>query len=146
MKYNVAVIGTGYMARKHCDALADHPNARLMTICSTEKSLGIGQEFKSRYRFSKCTTDYLSVLSDSNVDIVFVCSPDNCHTEQVSGALEAGKYVFCEKPLARTKEDFQRIRAQLESSDGILQVGMNCRLASNMPYQNNWFLPEAWDP
>lgn len=125
--YNVAVVGTGYMARKHCDALTSHQDARLMTICSTEKSLRTGEEFKSRYGFAKCTTDYSSVLSDSNVDIVFVCSPDNSHTEQVSGALEAGKHVFCEKPLARTKEDFQRIRTQLESGDRILQVGMNCR-------------------
>jgi UDP-N-acetyl-2-amino-2-deoxyglucuronate dehydrogenase len=127
MKYNVAVIGTGYMARKHCEVLAVHQNARLMTVCSTEKSHRAGEDFKSRYGFAKSTTDYSSVLSDSNVDIVFVCSPDKSHTEQVCGALEAGKHVLCEKPLARTPAEFQRIRKQIQSSDRVLQVGMNCR-------------------
>ncbi len=127
MKYNVAVIGTGYMARKHCDSLVHHQNARLITICSTERSLQAAEDFKSRYGFIYSTRDYSSILSDANVDIVFVCSPDNSHVEQVCRALEAGKHVFCEKPLARTEQDFQRIGRRLERSGRRLQVGMNCR-------------------
>ncbi len=127
MNFNVAVIGTGYMARKHCDALAAHQDARLMTICSSEKSLGKGEEFKSAYGFAKSTAVYSSVLADPEIDLVFICSPDNNHTEQVCDALAAGKHVFCEKPLARTQEDFERIWRQLELSDRVLQVGMNCR-------------------
>lgn len=127
MNYNVAVLGTGYMARKHCETLVHHQNVRLTAICSTERSLQAAEDFKSRYGFTYSTTDYSSILSDSNVDIVFVCSPDNNHAEQVCCALEAGKHVFCEKPLARTKKDFQKIGMTLERSDRRLQVGMNCR-------------------
>lgn len=127
IKYNVAVVGTGYMARKHCDALTSHQDARLMTICSTERSRSIGEDLKSRYGFNASTTDFSTILSDSKIDIVFVCSPDNSHADQVSSALGAGKHVFCEKPLARADADFQMIRKQLESSGKVLQVGMNCR-------------------
>ena len=127
MKYNVAVIGTGYMARKHCDALAGQEKVTLATICSTERSREQAEQLKARYGFLNWTTDYSSVLSDANVDIVFICSPDNNHTEQVCGALEAGKHVFCEKPLARTEEDFRKIENQLRKGAGVLQVGMNCR-------------------
>src|SRR5437870_5643246 len=127
MKYNLAVIGTGYMSRKHCEALAVHPDGRLATICSTERSRDLAAEFKSRYGFAVATTDYSSVLADSNIDIVFICSPDNLHTEQVCAALKSGKHVFCEKPLARTEDDFGKIAKELEKSDRILQVGMNCR-------------------
>jgi predicted dehydrogenase len=127
MKYNVAVIGTGYMARKHCDALAGHPNARLTTICSTERSRSNAAELQAYYGFKNATTDFASVLADADIAIVFICSPDNFHTEQVCGALASGKHVFCEKPLARAADDFARIAESLAQSDRVLQVGMNCR-------------------
>ena len=127
IKYNVAVVGTGYMARKHCEALAAHPNASLATICSTERSREGGLEFKSQYGFAAAATDYSTVLADSNIDIVFICTPDNFHTEQACMALSSGKHVFCEKPLARTEADFRKIAVALGKSNGTLQVGMNCR-------------------
>lgn len=127
MTYNLAVIGTGYMARKHCEALTRHPDARLATICSTERSRGTADELKSRYGFANATSDYSAAIADSNIDIVFICTPDNFHSEQVCHALKAGKHVFCEKPLARTADDFHEIGKALAKSDRILQVGMNCR-------------------
>lgn len=127
MKYGIAVIGTGYMARKHCEALAVHPNARLVSICSSDRSRAIADEFKAQYGFETATDDYSVVLNDPNTDIVFICSPDNAHAEQVCAGLQAGKHVFCEKPLARTEDEFRMIAAALEKSDRVLQVGMNCR-------------------
>jgi myo-inositol 2-dehydrogenase/D-chiro-inositol 1-dehydrogenase len=127
MKHGVAIVGTGYMARKHCDALAAHEDARLATICATEKSRAAGEELRERYGFSSSTTSFPSVLSDPGIDIVFVCSPDNSHAGLVARALEAGKHVFCEKPLARSADDFEKIRACLARADRVLQVGMNCR-------------------
>lgn len=127
MKYGIAVIGTGYMARKHCEALAVHPNARLIEICSSSRSLAAAGEFKAQYGFESATNDYSAVLSNPNIDIVFICSPDNVHAEQVCAGLDAGKHVFCEKPLTRTENEFSRIAAALEKSGRVLQVGMNCR-------------------
>jgi len=115
------------MARKHCEALAAHPDARLITICSTDRSRETAAGFKSLYGFMRATSEYALILTDPEIDVVFVCSPDNLHTEQVCAALEAGKHVFCEKPLARTEDDFQKIAKALKKSDRILQVGMNCR-------------------
>jgi len=127
MKYGIAVIGTGYMARKHCEALAVCPNARLIAICSSSRSRAAADEFKAQYGFESATNDYSTVLSDPNVDIVFICSPDNVHAAQVCAALDAGKHVFCEKPLTRTADDFLSIGGSLEKSGRVLQVGMNCR-------------------
>ena len=127
MKYNIAMIGTGYMARKHCDVLASHPNASLEVIYSTERSKSVAEEFKELYGFKHSATDYTAVLSASKIDIIFICSPDYTHPEYVIPALQAGKHVFCEKPLGRTSEHFQMIREQLEASGKVLQVGMNCR-------------------
>lgn len=127
MIYNLAMIGTGYMARKHCEALAAHPQARLTTICSTERSRATAGELKTRYGFEKVTSDYASALRDPQIDVVFISSPDNLHAEQVCAALQAGKHVFCEKPLTRTEDDFRQIGAALEKAGRVLQVGMNCR-------------------
>lgn len=127
MSYGVAVIGTGYMARKHCDALAGRPEVRLIAVCSTQRSHGAATEVAAQHGFARATSDYASTLADPDVDVVFVCSPDSAHAEQVSAALEAGKHVFCEKPLARTEQEFEQIHEKLVHSDRVLQVGMNCR-------------------
>src|ERR1700724_1511095 len=117
MKYNVAMIGTGYMARKHCAALATDPNARLVAVCSTERSRATADEFKSFYGFLSATSDYTSILTDSEIDLVFICSPDNLHTQQVCAGLAHGKHVFCEKPLARAEDDFRQIAKALETTN-----------------------------
>jgi predicted dehydrogenase len=127
MKYNIAMVGTGYMARKHCDALASHPDASLEIIYSTERSKSVAEQFKELYGFTHSVTDYAAVLSDPRIDIIFICSPDYTHPEYVIPALQAGKHVFCEKPLGRTGDHFQLIREQLKASGKVLQVGMNCR-------------------
>jgi myo-inositol 2-dehydrogenase/D-chiro-inositol 1-dehydrogenase len=127
MTYGVAVVGTGYMARKHCDALLGQPGVSLTTICSTERSRSVGEELRTLYGFDRSTPDYSTVLTDANTDIVLICTPDNSHAEQVCRALHAGKHVLCEKPLARDAADFERLRKELERSGTILQVGMNCR-------------------
>ncbi len=124
--YSIAMIGTGYMARKHCSVLAVHSAARLHTLCSTEKSKPVAQEMAKEYGFRAITTDYDSVLSNPDIHIVFICSPDHTHVDYVIAALQAGKHVFCEKPLARTRLEFEKIQNSL-NSQSVLQVGMNCR-------------------
>jgi predicted dehydrogenase len=125
--YRVAVVGTGYMARKHCDALSAREDVVPAAICSTEGSRAVGEELATRYGFESATTDYASLLADPAIDLVLVCTPDRFHPEQVSAALAAGKHVLCEKPLARSEEGFEQVRRALEAGDRVLQVGMNCR-------------------
>src|SRR5206468_12696244 len=125
--YNVAVIGTGYMARKHSSALMSHDSASLVSICSSARSLERALEFQRLYGFASVTTSYDSVLRDPNIDIVFICTPDNTHTANVCKALESGKHVFCEKPLACAESDFRAIAKHLEASRKTLEVSMNCR-------------------
>jgi len=134
--YTIAVIGTGYMAHKQCSMIAAHPSASLHTICSTDKSRSIAREMAEKYGFRKMTTDYGLVLSDPEIQIIFICSPDQTHPDYVIAALQAGKHVFCEKPLARTKAEFENIQSFLKS-DLVLQVGMNCR------FREQYAIPQA---
>ena len=113
MKYKVAIIGTGYMAKKHCDMLYNHNNVILDTIVSTKKSQRISKQFIQKYGFLKNTADFDSVLEDTTIDLVIICSPDFMHATQTAKLLKAGKHVLCEKPLARTEKDFGMIKKQL---------------------------------
>ena len=127
MKYRIAVIGTGYMAEKHCSMLKNNNQVVLDTIVSTKKSEKYSKEFIQKYGFKKNSTKLDTVLHDQNIDIAIICSPDYLHAEQTIKLLESGKHVLCEKPLARTKKDFQLVKKTLTKSQKILQVGMNCR-------------------
>jgi predicted dehydrogenase len=73
------------------------------------------------------TTDYREILSDAKIDAVFVCTPDYLHAEHAVAALEAGKHVFLEKPMAISIEGCDRILEAASKSAGRLYVGHNMR-------------------
>ncbi len=66
-------------------------------------------------------------VSDPQASAVFVGTPDGEHVEPALAALQAGKHVYCEKPLAITLEDCDRIIARAEQSENIFYLGMNLR-------------------
>lgn len=71
--------------------------------------------------------DYRHVLDDNDIDVVFIGSPDHWHTKQVVDALNAGKDVYCEKPLTLTIAEGQQIEQAIEKTGGIVQVGTQQR-------------------
>lgn len=75
------------------------------------------------------TTDYRRLLERKDVDAIAVTSPDFMHEEHATAALEAGKHVFCEKPLAITTEGCDRILRVWKRSGKRLMVGFNMRYA-----------------
>lgn len=52
------------------------------------------------YDVPRFTADAMDVITDKEVDAVWICSPSNVHAEQIKAAAENGKHVFCEKPIA----------------------------------------------
>ena len=71
--------------------------------------------------------DYRHVLDDDEIDVVVIASPDHWHTKQVCEALDAGKDVYCEKPLTLTIAEGAMIEQAIEKSGGIVQVGTQQR-------------------
>lgn len=86
-------------------------------------------EFRSKYEGNDpfITKDYRQLLHRDDVDAIGVFSPDHLHAEHTIAALEAGKHVYMEKPMAVTTEDCDRILEAWEESDCELMVGMNMR-------------------
>ncbi len=75
----------------------------------------------------KVFTKLEGVLSDPEVELVDICTPTPLHAEQSIAALKAGKFVFCEKPLARTSGDARRILKAAEVGPGFLMPAMCMR-------------------
>jgi predicted dehydrogenase len=76
------------------------------------------------------TTDYKEFLKDKNVNTVFITTRHNYHAEQVITALQAGKHVFVEKPLALSMKELEEIRNVYLKHDRILFVGYNRRFSA----------------
>lgn len=74
-----------------------------------------------------CTTDYRRLLERSDIDAIAVTSPDYLHHEHAAAALEAGKHVFCEKPLAISVDGCDAILRAWQRSGRHLMVGFNMR-------------------
>lgn len=82
-----------------------------------------------KYGFAWCGTDLAEVLADDQTDVVFIVTRHSQHAPMVCQALQAGKAVFCEKPLAITPQQLDEVEHTLRRSGGPLMVGFNRRFA-----------------
>ncbi len=107
------------------------PNGRSVVVAGADVSDEALAKFKTDINPQAFTTrDYRELLARKDIDAVAVTSPDFCHEEHAVAALEAGKHVFCEKPLAITTAGCDRILAAWKKSGKRLMVGFNMRYMS----------------
>ena len=92
-----------------------------------------------RAGFERAVAGADAVIEDPDVDVVVVATPHDSHASLTEKALRAGKHVFCEKPLALTMDELERVRAALEESDGVLFVGFNRRWSRPIQLVNDHF-------
>ena len=102
-KFRVAVIGTGYIGNVHCEQLMRLSNVVLAGIADKNQAFASGAA--SRFGAEKIYRDAEEVLADETIDVIHNCTPNNLHYEINKLALEAGKQVFSEKPLALSAKE-----------------------------------------
>lgn len=122
------LIGAGNLAKwAHLPNLKRIPDSSLRGICSSNgaRAKSYGLRFSSAY----CTSDYQELLRDSDIDAVFIITRNTEHARQTIAALEAGKHVFVEKPMALTEAECRAISAAMQASGKIVSVGYNRRFA-----------------
>jgi len=121
---NVGVIGLK-MGKRHALGVKKTAGACLFALCdiNLERLNECAQELGVTHIF----TDYREMLGDSALDAVIIASPDQLHCQMVIDALNAGKHILCEKPLALTREDCEAMIKAVEKSDRKFMVGQICR-------------------
>ncbi|HEX7057123.1 MAG TPA: Gfo/Idh/MocA family oxidoreductase [Bacilli bacterium] len=113
-KVRVGIIGCGGIAfGKHMPSLAKLPHVEMVAFSDTfeENARKAAKQFGGDHAL--VTASYQRLLEDKTIDVVHICTPNDTHAEITVAALEAGKHVMCEKPMAKTAA---QARAMLEAS------------------------------
>ncbi len=127
-RINVAVIGVGGMGGAHLGMLvagAEKNNTRLAAVCDVyeprkERALAKAKEDNPE---AKLYHAYEDLLADPNIDAVWIATPDHWHAKIAMDALEAGKDVYCEKPMTHTWQEARDLYHTAERTGRVMQVG-----------------------
>ena len=116
---NIAVVGLGWWGRTLVDLASRSERLRLVRVADVSPQ---GAQFAAQRQLAFSPT-FEDVLSDPLVQGVVLCTPHTQHTGQIVAAAQAGKHVFCEKPLSMTRSDVLRAVAAVDEAGVALAVG-----------------------
>jgi len=102
-----AIFGTGFMGRVHLEGVRRVESVDAVAIAG--RNADAARRLGSGFSIAKTTTDYREILQDSSIDAVHICTPNAQHFPMAKEALNAGKHVLCEKPLATTVKEAEEL-------------------------------------
>jgi len=127
---NFGLIGTGFMGHAHAIALRSvgtvfddiaSPTLR----CLVDADAANAASLAKAWGFEQSSDDWQSVCIDPEIDVVDICTPNHLHKDMAIAAIQAGKHVYCEKPLALTAEDARLIRDAASEAGVKTSMGFN---------------------
>lgn len=124
----LGLIGAGNFVRSTMLPIMKETGSFTFRGLATTGGVG-GAQANAGTPFSYTTNDYRELLQDPEIDLIAVSTQHNSHAKFVIEALNAGKHVYCEKPLCLTLEELEAIKEAYEHSKGELFVGLNRRHA-----------------
>ena len=132
-KLKVGIIGAGRIGQVHAKSITYHiPQAEIVAISDifvdgakkVAEELGIPNYYE----------DYHEILNNPEIDAVLICSSTDTHADIACEAAEAGKHIFCEKPVDLTVAKIKKVIAAVEKAGAKLQIGFNRRYDHNFAY------------
>ena len=129
---NVALVGTKFMGRAHSNAylkVAKFFDLPLLPVMHTvvARNADETKAFADRWGWQHASTDAKATIKSAEIDLVDVTTPNNAHAELSIAALEAGKHVACEKPLAHTLDAARQMMEAAKKAKGKTFVWYNYR-------------------
>lgn len=129
----IGMLGCGFMGKCHTNAYKKipyiYPNSgvqpRLKVLCDQKEEL-VARE-AARYGFESYCTDWHELVTDPSIDVFDNCGPDPVHVEPCIAALEQGKHVICEKPMAVPVDAARRMRDAAAAAPGRSMCTFNYR-------------------
>jgi predicted dehydrogenase len=99
-KTKAAIFGIGFMGRVHTEALRRLGNVEVIGVAG--RTAEAARKFADNLGIERATGNYQDLLADADVRVVHICAPNDLHYPMANAAMQAGKHVLCEKPLAST--------------------------------------------
>jgi myo-inositol 2-dehydrogenase/D-chiro-inositol 1-dehydrogenase len=127
---NIGVIGAGRIGRVHAENLVYRiPAATVVAV--SDIFVEVAERLAAELAIPAVYRDHRRVLEDKSIDAVLVCSSTDSHAQIIEEAAEAGKQIFCEKPIALDLAKIDRALAAVERAGVKLQIGFNRRFDPN---------------
>jgi myo-inositol 2-dehydrogenase/D-chiro-inositol 1-dehydrogenase len=125
-RLRVGIIGAGRIGRLHAENITRLvPEAEVAGIADVD--LAAAERVAASLGVPRAVADYRRLLDDGAIQAVLICSSTNTHAEIACAAAEAGKHIFCEKPVDLSLERIDQVLAAVERAGVKLQVGFNRR-------------------
>lgn len=129
---NIGIIGAGRIGKVHLESISYHVKNATVTAMADPFMNEETEKLIRSYGVSKVTKGYKDILNDKDIDAVLVCSSTDTHAAISIEAINAGKHVFCEKPVDHSIEKIQAVADALKEHPDIkFQVGFNRRFDHN---------------
>jgi predicted dehydrogenase len=130
MALGVGLIGTGYMGKCHALAwnnvaavFADVERPRLVGLAEVSRELA--EKRAAEFGFARPTSDWRDLVGDPEIDVISITAPNALHPDMAISALQAGKHVWCEKPMAPAFTDAIAMRDAARKAGRIAVLGYN---------------------
>ena len=106
---NIAILGLGNIANRVAKGVICSPKAYLYAVAS--RNVENAKKFAEKYAASVYYGSYEEMLKDPKVDLVYICTPNTFHYDQIKLCLSYGKHVICEKPMVKNEEQVRELFA-----------------------------------
>lgn len=129
-KLSIGVIGAGRIGKVHAATLVQNvPQAKVLAIADID--FAGASELAQKFGIPKVSTNYKDIINDPEIEAVVICSPTDTHAQYIIEAAQAGKHIFCEKPVDLTLAAIQKALEAVEKAGVKLMVGFNRRFDPN---------------
>jgi predicted dehydrogenase len=133
----IGIIGCGGIANgKHMPSLSKIKNVELVAFCDIVEERAVEAAKKYGTEDAKVYTDYKELLKDESIEVVHVLTPNREHSFITVDALEAGKHVMCEKPMAKTTKEAREMLEAAKRTGKKLTIGYQNRYREDSQYLN----------
>lgn len=127
---HIGIIGAGRIGKVHADTVAFRlPEARTLAIADVNRDAA--QAVAARCGIPTIAGSSEEILANPEIEAVLICSSTNTHADLIVQAAQAGKHIFCEKPIAHSLNQIDRALAAVAQAGVKLQIGFNRRFDAN---------------
>ena len=122
----IGVVGAGRIGKLHARNLAFHiPNAHIAAI--SDVYVDAAKQCAAECNIPKAVKDHREIMDDPNIDAIFVCSSTDTHSQMIIEGAQAGKHIFCEKPIDHNLDRIDEALNAVKDAGVKLQIGFNRR-------------------